>query len=170
MNTLSPKKILFYVDGELESGWGHLRRSEALAYEAKARGWEVLFLDTGPRASQWLQERSWNVVAVSAETDASVLVIDSYLITSEMIAEYKKRYTYVVGFHDFGAIDERFDLVISSVLTGESTQAATTIIAGASYRTIPMSFLKHDTRLAETLRGLSSLSVLLLRPHLFHAI
>ncbi|MEY4747477.1 MAG: hypothetical protein RLZZ416_526 [Candidatus Parcubacteria bacterium] len=108
--------ILFYVDDRAESGLGHVRRSEALAHTLESRGAKVDF---------------------ALRSDAyDIGVIDRYDVLNRDIERMRARCKRLVGFHDMGQIDQRFSLVISTVIGKNMRVGDVAVLGGHEYRIV----------------------------------
>ncbi len=151
MDCIRQPTLLFFADGEVVSGMGHLRRCEGLASAAKERGWNCIFIDTGPQASAWLRERGWSVVTQESLSDAvSAIVLDSYIITDERIAKLKMLSKNLVYFHDSGVPIADFSLVVSSADGSDKMPNGTRVLSGGQYRIIHPNILAVPKSLRRT--------------------
>jgi spore coat polysaccharide biosynthesis predicted glycosyltransferase SpsG len=121
-------KALFFVEGGLGIGLGHLRRSSAVADALKDRSWACQFIVPQPAAAQWLSGAGHKAIVARAESSrhlpatdyaTDLFVLDSYRVANTELEKKVRRRAHLIAAFD----DDMFRSKVADVIINSGLEA-----------------------------------------------
>jgi spore coat polysaccharide biosynthesis predicted glycosyltransferase SpsG/RimJ/RimL family protein N-acetyltransferase len=146
-------RVVFFTEGGGSKGFGHLVRCKALAEEFASRGFEVqLFADIGGEVPSFLghfDSFAWED-AVQKCKSADIVVVDSYLASSEVLMAISKSVKTVLFFDDFNRAAYTGGFVLNAakgaVRLGYESNRDISYLLGDKYVILRREFAKQKYR------------------------
>jgi spore coat polysaccharide biosynthesis predicted glycosyltransferase SpsG len=151
-------RALFFAEGGLGIGLGHLRRCTALADAMTRRGWDCRFLARETIASSWLSERGQKLAESppplsgrlpEADYSCDAFVVDSYEVSNKDISDKTKGSAEIVlAFDDHMNRHPAADIVLNTGVFAPQQDWPGQVerLLGPSYHPLPSDYLPLPKR------------------------